>query len=292
MKRKNVLVGLLSLVLSACSVTDISKKAVNPPSPYGALPTENQVKWNQLEYYAFVHFNMNTFTGREWGYGDESPETFNPTEFDAEQWAKTVKDAGMKGIILTAKHHDGFCLWPSKYTEHSIKNSPYKNGKGDIVKEVADACKKYGLKFGVYLSPWDRNHAEYGKPEYVTYFHNQLKELMTNYGDIFEVWFDGANGGDGYYGGANETRKINSKTYYEWDKAEQIVRENQPNAIIWSDATDARWVGNEKGIANETNWSTLDRDKVIPGQNNKKYLVNGVIGGKDWSPAELSLIHI
>ncbi|MGP2571234.1 alpha-L-fucosidase [Ornithobacterium rhinotracheale] len=286
MNKKNMILGVASALFLACATPNKINQIAGAPAPYGATPTDLQVKWNQLEYYAFAHFNMNTFTDREWGYGDEDPKKFNPTEFDAEQWARIVKDAGMKGIILTAKHHDGFCLWPSAYTEHSIKNSPYKNGKGDIVKEVADACKKYGLKFGVYLSPWDRNHPGYATAEYVEYFHNQLKELMTNYGNIYEVWFDGANGGDGYYGGARETRKIDSKTYYEWDKVTEIVRKHQPKAIIWGDAVDARWVGNEKGIAAVTNWSTLDRDSIIPGKDNRRFLVNGIKGGKDWSPAE------
>nr|WP_221410110.1 alpha-L-fucosidase [Ornithobacterium rhinotracheale] len=286
MNKKNIILGVASSLFLACSTPNAIKSIAGAPAPYGATPTDLQVKWNQMEYYAFAHFNMNTFTDREWGYGDEDPKKFNPTEFDAEQWARIVKEAGMKGIILTAKHHDGFCLWPSAYTEHSIKNSPYKNGKGDIVKEVADACKKYGLKFGVYLSPWDRNHPQYARAEYVDYFHNQLKELMTNYGDIYEVWFDGANGGDGYYGGARETRKIDSKTYYQWDKVIEIVRKHQPKAIIWGDAVDARWVGNERGIAAETNWSTLDRDSIIPGKDNRRFLVNGIKGGKDWSPAE------
>jgi len=263
--------------------------AQNVPEPeaFGPTPSERQLAWHSMEYYAFIHFNMNTFTNMEWGIGSEQPAQFNPTALDARQWAKTIKDAGMKGVIITAKHHDGFCLWPSKYTEHSVKNSPWKNGEGDVLKDLSEACKEYGLKMGVYLSPWDRNHADYGKPEYVTYFHNQLRELLTNYGDIFEVWFDGANGGSGYYGGANETRKIDNKTYYQWDKAIEIVRELQPNAVIFGDGgPGVRWVGNEEGWANETNWSLLEKNKVYPGYSKYKELRSGHENGTHWVPAE------
>ena len=167
---------------------------------------------------------MNTFTNKEWGFGDEHPDQFNPTQLDTDQWAKIISEVGMKGIIITAKHHDGFCLWPSAYTEHSVKNSKWRNGKADIIKDLAESCKKYNLKFGVYLSPWDRNHMDYGTTKYINYFRNQLKELLINYGDIFEVWFDGANGGDGYYGGANEVRKVDKKNYYDWENTVKIVR--------------------------------------------------------------------
>ncbi|WP_339841332.1 alpha-L-fucosidase [uncultured Maribacter sp.] len=257
------------------------------PEPFGPVPSERQLLWHEMEYYGFIHFNMNTFTNMEWGIGSEKPEQFNPSQLDARQWAKTIKEAGMKGVIITAKHHDGFCLWPSKYTEHSVKNSPWKNGNGDVLKDLSEACAEYGLKMGVYLSPWDRNHADYGKPEYVTYFHNQLRELLTNYGEIFEVWFDGANGGSGYYGGTNETRKIDNKTYYQWDKTIEIVRELQPNAVIFGDGgPGVRWVGNEEGWANETNWSLLERDKVYPGYSKYKELRSGHENGTHWVPAE------
>ena len=209
---------------------------VVPPEPVYPIPNQRQLDWQELEFYAFIHFNMNTFTNMEWGTGGESSSQFNPTELDCRQWAKTFKDAGMKGIIITAKHHDGFCLWPSKYTQHSVKNSPWRNGEGDLIRELADACKEFGLKLGIYYSPWDRNHAHYGKPEYITYMRNQLKELLTNYGDIFEVWFDGANGGTGYYGGANETRKVDKRGYYDWEATFSLVRELQPNAVIFGDA--------------------------------------------------------
>ncbi len=225
----------------------------------------------------------------EWGTGAESPEQFDPTELDTRQWAKVAKDAGMKGIIITAKHHDGFCLWPTKTTEHSVKNSPWKNGEGDLLKDLSEACKEYGLKFGVYLSPWDRNNSEYGKPEYVKIFHEQLREILTNYGPVFEVWFDGANGGSGYYGGANETRKINSREYYEWDKTNGIVRELQPDAVIFSDGgPDIRWVGTEEGWANETNWSIMRRDEIYPGWPRYIELRSGHEDGTHWLPAEVN----
>ncbi|MBQ6549296.1 MAG: alpha-L-fucosidase, partial [Prevotella sp.] len=185
-------------------------------APCGPLPNANQLRWQDMEMYAFIHYSLNTYTDQEWGFGNEDPKLFNPSSLDCRQWARVCKQSGMRGIIFTAKHHCGFCMWPSAYTEYSVKNSPWKDGKGDVVRELAEACREEGLEFAVYLSPWDRNHPEYGRPEYVTYFRNQLRELLTNYGDIFEVWFDGANGGDGWYGGANETRKIDRTTYYEW----------------------------------------------------------------------------
>ena len=280
---KNLFFLLTATLLFSCAQTP-------PPEPVHPLPSERQLAWHELEFYAFVHFNMNTFTNMEWGYGDESPELFNPTELDARQWARVCKEAGMKGIILTAKHHDGFCLWPSEYTEHSVKNSPWKNGEGDVVRELADACEEYGLKMGVYLSPWDRNHSDYGKPEYITYFRNQLRELLTNYGDVFEVWFDGANGGSGWYGGADEERRIDRQTYYDWENTWKIVRELQPMACLFSDAgPDVRWVGNEEGWAMKTNWAPIRRDEFYPGSPNYKELRSGHEDGTHWVPAEVDV---
>ena len=235
--------------------------------------------------YAFIHYSLNTYTDQEWGFGNEDPKLFNPSNLDCRQWARVCKQAGMKGIIFTAKHHCGFCMWPSKYTEYSVKNSPWKNGQGDVVRELAEACKEEGLKFAVYLSPWDRNHPEYGKPAYVTYFRNQLRELLTEYGDIFEVWFDGANGGDGWYGGANETRRIDGKTYYQWAETFRMIRELQPNAVIWNDGGDRgdlRWVGTGAGNVGETNWSLLNKEGDVPYQ----MLHYGVEDGDSWVAAE------
>lgn len=278
---KYFLFTVITFVMFSCSNTP------SPIDPIGPLPTERQMAWQELEYFAFIHFNMNTFTNKEWGYGDELPAQFNPTELDTRQWAKVAKESGMKGIILTAKHHDGFCLWPSAYTEHSVKNSPWREGKGDLLRELSEACQEYGLKMGVYLSPWDRNHPQYGAPEYITYFRNQLRELLTQYGDIFEVWFDGANGGDGYYGGANEERRVDKKTYYDWPTTHALVRELQPNAVMFSDAgPDIRWVGNEKGYANEMTWSPIYRDSVYGGMPDFHRFAAGQENGTHWIPTE------
>lgn len=254
-------------------------------APCGPTPTENQLEWQDMETYAFIHYSLNTYTDQEWGYGNESPELFNPSDLDVKQWVKVCKDSGMKGIIFTAKHHCGFCLWPSAYTEYSVKNSPWKDGNGDVVKELAEACKEAGLKFAVYLSPWDRNHPEYGHEEYVTYFRNQLEELLTNYGDMFEVWFDGANGGDGWYGGANEVRKIDRTTYYQWPETYEMIRRLQPNCLIWNDGSDRgdlRWVGTEAGEVGATNWSLLNKD----GDTDWGMLHFGLENGDSWVPGE------
>jgi len=276
-----------ALVLSLCCA---SLSAAEPPKPYGAVPSPRQLAWHKLERYAFIHFTVNTFTDREWGNGDEKESVFNPTDFDADQIVGAIQDAGLRGVVLTCKHHDGFCLWPSKYTEHSVKNSPWKNGKGDVVKEISDACRRHGLKFGTYLSPWDRNHKDYARPEYITYYRNQLRELMSNYGPIFEVWFDGANGGDGYYGGARERRNIDNRTYYDWSNTWKIVRQLQPGACMFSDGgPDIRWIGNESGFAGETCWATVDRAGTFPGRADSRVLNQGLRGGADWLPGEVDV---
>nr|WP_297789569.1 alpha-L-fucosidase [uncultured Allomuricauda sp.] len=264
---------------------------VKPPEAIGPIPSEEQLAWHKMEMNAFIHFTINTFTDKEWGYGDESPELFNPTSFNADQWMKTLKNAGFKGVILTAKHHDGFALWPSAYTEHSVKNSPFKSGKGDIVKSVSESAAAHGLKFGVYLSPWDRNRSDYGEASYVEYYRNQLKELFTNYGPVFEMWFDGANGGDGYYGGARETRTIDRKNYYDWPTTLKMVDSIQPQVLFFSDAGPSlRWVGNERGIGGKTNWNTITPDTLFAGKFGiEKLLQHGTKGGSEWIPAEVNV---
>lgn len=214
------------------------------------VPSQRQLEYQQLEFYSFVHFTVNTFTGREWGDGTENPSIFNPIHFDARQWVRAIKAAGMRGLILTCKHHDGFCLWPSKYTNHTIANSPYKNGTGDIVKEVSDACRQGGIKLGIYLSPWDRNNKAYGYGKlYNDYFVNQLTELLTNYGDVFTVWFDGACGE-----GDNGKRQV-----YDWERYYEVIRSLQPNACINVCGPDIRWCGNEAGDTRPAEWSVVPR---------------------------------
>jgi len=274
---------LILAVFTAFSACNNSVETPADINPNPVVPSEKMIVYQQMELIGFIHFTVNTFTNMEWGYGDENPEIFNPTALNAEQWVETAKFAGMKELILTAKHHDGFCLWPSKFTEHSIKNSPYKGGKGDIVQEFVEACRKNGLTVGLYLSPWDRNHKDYGKPAYLQYYHDQLRELLTQYGTINEIWFDGANGGDGFYGGANEIRRIDSKTYYNWEKVFALVRELQPDIKIFSDAgPDVHWIGNESGFAGSTFWSTINTDSLVIGHANTQYLNTGDPEGKNW----------
>ncbi len=264
---------LISLIFTACKNNDT-------PEPFGAFPSERQMDWHKMDYYAFIHFNINTFSDLEWGHGNEDPTIFNPTQLDCRQWAKVCKEAGMEGIIITAKHHDGFCLWPSAYTEHCVKNSPWKNGKGDLLKELSEACKEFDLKMGVYLSPWDRNNPLYGTEKYNEYFIKQLTEVLTGYGEIFEVWFDGANG-EGPNG---------KKQEYDWDGFIAAVRKHQPNAVIFSDSgPDIRWIGNERGFAKQTNWNTLNRENYYPGTPDYKELTEGNKNGTHWLPAEVNV---
>lgn len=259
------------------------------------VPTPQQLEWQRMELTAFLHFGVNTFTGREWGDGTEDPAIFNPTSLDCEQWVRTLKESGFKMAIITAKHHDGFCLWPTKTTRHSVASSSWKDGKGDVVRELRDACKKYGIKFGVYLSPWDRNASCYGdSPAYNQFFIEQLTELLTNYGEVHEVWFDGANGE-----GPNGKKQI-----YDWDAILKTIRRLQPKAVTAIMGDDVRWVGNEKGIGRETEWSaTALTPGIYPrsGEQNKELGIFGKakdLGGRDivaratelfWYPSEVDV---
>lgn len=279
---------LLSLCLFA-----IPTFAQNNPKPYGATPSQRQLAWHNIEVYGLIHFTPTTFENKEWGYGDADPKTFNPTNFDAEQIVKAAKAGGLKGIVLVAKHHDGFALWPTKTTDYNISKSPFKNGEGDMVKEIELAARKNGLKFGVYCSPWDRNNEKYGTPAYLQIYQTQLKELYKNYGELFMSWHDGANGGDGFYGGAKEKRSINNATYYDWENTWQITRKMQPMANIFSDVgLDVRWVGNEQGFAADTSWVTftpmppIGSNFAVPGQANYPKSPMGMRNGKYWMPAE------
>ena len=263
------------------------------PEPYGALPSERQLRWHEMELYTLIHYTPTTFQDKEWGYGDAAPEIFNPDRFDANQIARAAVAGGFRGLISVAKHHDGFCLWPTQTTDYSVKSSPWKDGKGDMVREFMQASHDHGLAFGVYLSAWDRNDTRYGTEDYTEAYREQLTELMSNYGPIFTSWHDGANGGDGYYGGRNEKRVIDQTTYYEWEeKTWPIVRRLQPMAMIFSDVgPDMRWVGNEKGMAAETSWSTLtpkgkDGGPPTPGSVDNANLPTGDRNGEFWIPAE------
>lgn len=289
------IIAFFASLIFSCSPGHQSASVKNVAAPSAVLPVPSaaQLAWHEMEMNAFIHFTTNTFTDLEWGYGDEKPAIFNPTNLNVDQWVRTLKEAGFKGVILTCKHHDGFALWPSKYTEHSLKNSPYKNGQGDVVKEVAEACKRQNLKFGIYLSPWDRNRSDYGQASYIEYYRNQLNEIFTAYGPVFEMWFDGANGGDGYYGGAREKRKINGATYYNWPTTLEQIRkiQAQPQVVFFSDAgPDIRWVGNEKGVAGETNWNLISNDTLYAGKAGIEALLNqGAENGTQWIPAEVDV---
>lgn len=292
---RSIATFLLTLICSSSMAC-----AAKAPRPYGPVPTEQQVNWLRMEWYAFVHFGLNTYTNREWGYGDESPTLFNPADFDAEAIVRTFKEAGMNGMIYTAKHHDGFCTWPTKSTTHNITQSPWKDGKGDVVREFANACKKHDFAFGTYLSPWDRNCAEYGREGYLKVYYKQIEELLSNYGPIFEIWFDGAMGGDGYYGGAREGRNIgNADTYYNYARVVQQIRRLQPDCIIWGAAQrgDVVWAGSEKGFARHyplwnvrnNKWISLEADTPI---NHRGWFWHPGQGGHVKTPEHLMQVYL
>ena len=244
-----------------------------------AKPTRQQIQWHEMEFYLFVHFGPNTFTGKEWGHGDEPEDIFNPTELDCRQWARIAKQAGAKGIIITAKHHDGFCLWPSKYSTHTVRESKWKDGQGDVLRDLSKACRENGLKFGVYISPWDRNHPKYGTNEYNDIYVNTMTEVVKNYGPVFEMWWDGANGE-----GPNGKKQV-----YDFRRYENTIRKISPNAVVFSDiGPDVRWVGNENGFAGKTNWNYLDTAGYRRGNGSPsmKALNSGNENGRNWIPAE------
>lgn len=243
------------------------------------LPTKQQLAWHEMEFYLFIHFGPNTFTDKEWGHGDEAADIFNPSELDCRQWARVAKQSGAKGIIITAKHHDGFGLWPSKYSTHTVRESKWRDGKGDVLRELSQACREFGLKFGVYISPWDRNHPDYGTEKYNDVFVNTMKEIFQNYGPIWELWWDGANGE-----GPNGKRQE-----YDWDRFKKTVQQYSPHTVVFSDVgPHIRWVGNEAGIAGKTNWNYLDTVGFTPGAGAPPLdtLTTGNANGQAWIPAE------
>ncbi|HEV3252591.1 MAG TPA: alpha-L-fucosidase [Puia sp.] len=270
---------LMLFGLSGLAVCELCAQTVKP---YGPLPTARQLQSQEMEFYLFTHFGPNTFTDLEWGKGTENEEVFNPSELDCRQWCRVAKAAGARGIIITAKHHDGFCLWPSKYSTHTVAQSKWRKGKGDVLKELAAACRDFGLKMGIYLSPWDRNHPKYGTAEYNEVFINMMREVVSRYGPLFEFWWDGANG-----------EGPNGKTQlYDFRKYEKTMRSMAPNTVIFSDiGPDIRWVGNERGIAGKSNWNLLDTAGFTRGQGapSTDSLNSGNLDGKNWLPAECDL---
>ena len=243
--------------------------------PMAVVPSPQQIAYQEQELIGFLHFTVNTFTDREWGDGTEDPSIFDPSEMDIEQWVQTASDAGMKTLIITAKHHDGFCLWPSEYTDHTVASSPWKNGEGDVLKELSEACEAAGIRMGVYLSPWDRNQPKYGTDEYNQYYLDQLEEVLTSYGEIAELWMDGAKGPDA------------KDMEYDFEAYRKLIYEKQPDALIFSDAgPDIRWIGNEHGFAGETNWSTIDNSNIEIGGADTDYLNTGDPNGNKWIVGE------
>lgn len=267
---KSTITFLIFLLTALLSAAQINKTP---------LPTAQQLAWHEMEFYFFIHFGPNTFTDKEWGHGDEPEDIFNPSQLDCRQWARIAKQAGAKGIIITAKHHDGFCLWPSKFSTHTVRESKWKDGKGDVLKELSQACREQGLKFGVYISPWDRNHPKYGTPEYNDVYINTMKEIFASYGTIWELWWDGANGE-----GPNGKKQV-----YDWDRFKKTVKTISPKTVVFSDVgPHIRWVGNERGIAGKTNWNYLDTIGFTPGLGapSTDTLNSGNRFGKAWIPAE------
>jgi alpha-L-fucosidase len=286
------MIGRRTMLAAAPGVLAAWPALAAAPAPYGALPTGRQLRWHSLETTAFLHFTVNTFTDKEWGYGDENPNIFQPAKFDADAIVEALAAAGMRGVVLTCKHHDGFCLWPTRTTGHSVRNSSWRQAKGDVVRDLAAAAARRNLSFGVYVSPWDRNNPSYGTPAYIGIYRRQLTELLSHYGPIFEVWHDGANGGDGFYGGARDKRTIDKRTYYDWPATWALVRKLQPGAAIFSDVgPDVRWVGNERGIAGDPCWATYDPvgaagGAASPGDVRERESPAGHRHGTRWLPAE------
>ena len=266
------------LQLAAATVLLAGSCSVRPPAPYGALPSDAQLKWQKMETNMFIHFGPNTFTSAEWGDGTESADVFAPSDLDCRQWAATAKAAGMKGIIITAKHHDGFCLWPNPVSGHTVAQSSWRDGKGDVLKELSEACREYGLEFGVYVSPWDRNDPHYGTDEYNDVFRRTLEDVLGRYGEVFEQWFDGACGE-----GPNGKVQV-----YDWNLFNNTVYKMQPDAVIFSDiGPGCRWVGNEYGSAGSTCWGTINVSWLSQGGNIDRGILNsGEMNGEKWVPAE------
>ncbi len=263
---------ILLTILFSINISKAQTK-INP------RPSKGQLAWHDKEFYLFMHFGPNTFTDLEWGHGSEDPNVFNPTAMDCNQWARIAKAAGAKGIIITAKHHDGFCLWPSKYSKHTVRESKWMNGKGDVLKMLSEACKKQGIEMGVYISPWDRNHPDYGTPKYNDIYINTMKELLTGYGKYFELWWDGANGE-----GPNGKKQV-----YDFTRFKDSALKYQPQLMIFSDiGPHVRWIGNENGIIGETNWNLLDTAGFKRGQGApaNDTLNQGNYNGKNWIGAE------
>jgi len=279
---------LMIVLAFLCYPSFGAENSVKSPKPYGPVPTEAQLRWHAIEYFGLVHYGPNTYTGNTWGYGDTDPALFNPSNLDTDQWAKACKDGGLRGMVVVVKHHDGFCLWPTKTTKYNISATPWKNGKGDLIADLVKSCKKFDIKLGLYISPWDRNHAEYAREQYVKDFHEQWREVLAYDDDIFEIWLDGANGGTGWYGGAKDRRTI-PKDYYQFDKLFKLCKEKQPMAVFFNmpHKTDCvRWVGNEGGRVPEQNWCRIPFNalsgQVLPGHLRGPGMKTGDI----WMPAE------